>query len=313
MRRSKESKCISSVRKGDSQGTQEKKKPLSLHNGPLRGAPLAPGHPTQERTKRAHLNLSNFKSAPHQGNHHSEKFHFDCPNSLLPLSAELVLWSASQWQSGPSPVLLAGFRCILSQRVSFWRLSLLLLFLHWFASHLHWSLREKEEQVVALHGVGEIQKKNPNMSLCCWRRSWLYLFNVESYDTVKEKNRYLRRGLQSRKQKWRGYYLQSPVEAPFRSPTATYLTHSNEILLFQNKSISFTGAVFKKGYSIPNQCVYFDSTLNGLLTPDEAARLEVKDKKYCWASLIKWALLKEKRTEEKFCLACWSQLNSQKY
>ena len=153
-------------------------------------------------------------------------------------------------------------------------------------------------------GYERFRKKNPNMSLCCWRRSWLYLFNVESYDTVKEKNRYLRLGLQSRKQKWRGYYLQSPVEAPFRSPTVTCLPHSNEILLFQNKSISFTGAVFKKGYSIPNQCVYFDSTLNGLLTPDEAARLQVKDKKYCWASLIKWALLKEKRTEEKYCLAC---------
>ena len=94
---------------------------------------------------------------------------------------------------------------------------------------------------------------NWNLSLCCWRSSWIFLFNMETFYTVKENNRYFRLDVQARKQSWQGCYLQSPIESPFLSASVCSLPSTNEILLFLGGNISIRVQVFKHEHLLPNQ------------------------------------------------------------
>ena len=138
---------------------------------------------------------------------------------------------------------------------------------------------------------------NENMSLCCWRGYWLLLFNIEISTNAKWKNYYQRLGLQSRRMKWKAIINQLPVVTSMDSVSTSCLPYSNEILIFQDDSISYTMAVFKEEHTIPTQRTYFDHNLNGFLTEEESKELLIKEKGYCFAQLMKWIIKKQRRIE----------------
>ena len=67
------------------------------------------------------------------------------------------------------------------------------------------------------------------------------------------------------------------------SVSTSCLPYSNEILIFQDDSISYTMAVFKEEHTIPTQRTYFNHNLNGFLTEEESKELLIKEKGYCFA------------------------------
>ena len=122
---------------------------------------------------------------------------------------------------------------------------------------------------------------------------------MEAPGRVKESSLVLRLELHRRKYRWRSTSYQMLAESPLAYTNACTLPYTNEILFFQNRSISFTISVFKEEYFDFTQFLFFDENLNGFLTPEETEKLVAEgSRKYNQAGIMKWVIKKERRVAE---------------